>query len=267
VEKFFSTVKGSPMKKSIFSQFSGPSSTFGDMSQDKAIRERISQRMVELNVSMRFVSERVGRHYTWLNKFMKTRTSLDYDVAEKMAKVLKCDVDWLLRGAGQVENSPTIEANPLSNRYGGVNSLPSATAPMVGFTEEGVFKRVMSKEDVADLPRITINKSPGLEHVDHFCYSVRGDTLKHRGISDGDVVICIGANDLGVPLTTGRLVVAENVENGFVETVLREVEVTQSTVRLHAPGAAAIEFPRGAPPETVRLAGVVVAAQKSFLNI
>ena len=69
----------------------------------------VSQRLKELRgeKSLQEFVEPLGITAAAISNVEHGRSKLSIDLAEKICEVYKCSMDWLIRGIGQKENSPT----------------------------------------------------------------------------------------------------------------------------------------------------------------
>ncbi|GEP06451.1 hypothetical protein MOX02_44890 [Methylobacterium oxalidis] len=188
------------------------------------IRERITERLKDLNKSMRAASLDAGMGDTAIRDLMRRPTdSPTMETIEKLARALNTTAAWL-----------AFEAGPKTLRVGGdglVNANRSFTLAKVdGEVKAGAFLRAEAFDD--DLGEaISAPRDPEYPFARQVAYRVRGDSMneaKPRPIRDGDFIICAAWEDLGAEPRDGQLVVVQQTINSGQ---LRERSV--KAIRLH----------------------------------
>lgn len=249
-----------------------PSAIINPMSDIEILRRRIRQRLDDLKRPEREVARRAKVHESTLWAILSGKAGYfpKAKTLKGVATALDVTPEWL---TGETD-SITIQGSgslhiPDSKHYGTMTATEAV--PVVGTVEAGAFRPVMETVDEATQEYIEIVRHPRFKAFPHIAFTVRGDSMNLKGISDGDTVICVPWADIGIGELTGILVVVERIANGGLlrEWTVKEMEARPDRVVLHPrssnPAHAPIEIMR-ADHDTgteVRIIALVVNVLKN----
>jgi lambda repressor-like predicted transcriptional regulator len=176
------------------------------------IRERIQERLKDTGKSMRAASLDGGLGADAIRDLMRRpQDSPTMETIAKLADGLQTTPAWLAFEAGPKTLRPGAMAGGLSNANGAFN-LVKLDGPVAA----GVFLRSPAFDD--DLGEvISAPRDPEYPFARQAAYRVEGDSMneaKPRPIRDGDFIICVAWDDLGIPERDGLLVVVQQTING-----------------------------------------------------
>ena len=190
------------------------------------LRERVADRLATLGINPFEAARRGELERTFVNDILvgKKRSVRGENLA-KLAKALESTTDYLLGGDGapgaalQLERSDLIPASKAFSSY----------APLRGNIQAGVWLEAEVFDD--DLGEaISAPRDPDFPHARQVAFRVRGESMNNANptpIQDGDFVICVMFEDIGLELRSGMVVVVERTRDAghSRERSLKEVRI------------------------------------------
>lgn len=182
---------------------------FPRMARD--IRERIRERLTDLKKSMRAASLDGGLGADGIRDLMRRpNDSPTMETIEKLAAGLNTTAAWLAFEAGP----KTLRAG--SSGGGAATGRAFNLVRVDSAVKAGAFLQMNAFDD--DLGEmITAPRDPDYPFARQVAYRVDGDSMdeaKPRPIRDGDFIICVLWEDIGLEPRAGQIVVVEQTING-----------------------------------------------------
>lgn len=189
------------------------------------IRQRIQQRLEELNLTPNAATSLMGIDRSVLRKFMNGSVrELRENNLRAVAKGLGVSTAWL-RG-----ESETVDAVGPSETV----RLGPGDVRIVGIAETGAIHPVEFLEQ-AQHGSVRNGLDPNFNAAQQFAYLVRGDGMDRAGIVDGSIAICVDPWEVGSALVDEEIVVVEHERaEDLREVSLRQLSVRQDGIELLA---------------------------------
>lgn len=113
---------------------------------------RISKRMADLKISQADIKRATGAGKATISSWVKGDTKPSGEYASKLAAYLRCNTDWLLTGAGSMNNAPSERLTPLGTERVDVDHAMNGEVPVISWVAAGNWAEVMptTLDDVID---------------------------------------------------------------------------------------------------------------------
>lgn len=174
----------------------------------KSMRDRIRERMDDLNLNARQAALRAGLSKDTVRDILVGRNKNPSTATlSALAIVLECDVAFL---------SGTQESTLIS---GGLNE-PDTEVPVVGTVNAGVFTEMSGAEPwLSDEEFETIRAPKNYRYPSSRCFAFRvvGDSMNNarpRPILEGDLVLCVDVVDAQIGITDDKVYVVRRTRDG-----------------------------------------------------
>lgn len=162
------------------------------------LADRLRQRMNELNISQADMQRATGAGKATISGWVKGTTKPSGDYIAKVAKVLKCNTDWLLTGKG----NPTDQVISVSSN---VEPIPQRIrkAPVLNWVQAGEFTDIF--ENGYDEYEYFYDDDYGLQL---YWLRVKGDSMEPR-FFENDLILVDAerqarAGDFVIAMTDGE---------------------------------------------------------------
>jgi phage repressor protein C with HTH and peptisase S24 domain len=198
----------------------------------KDVLFRIEERLVAVGLSAAAASTKAGLSIDAIRNIRRKveagqEAGVSSKTLERLAPVLQTTVGYLADGkdAGEREHS----ARPVQGQL-----VPAAVA---GRVAAGLFFEV-DDFDQSERETVLLPPDPRYPNARQVVFDVEGSSmndLKPRPILDGDRVVTLSFEDLGIPLRDGMVVIVERTRDGghTREWSVKQVEFYQDRIEFH----------------------------------
>jgi SOS-response transcriptional repressor LexA len=163
-------------------------------------RQRIKQRLDELQLTPNAASTSAGMDRSTLGKFLQDKVDELRDTNLKaLAEVLNCDPRYL---RGEID-SLTAPPESASQSYPIPHNLD---VPILGIAEAGAFRRIDWNRE---LGKIVNGVRPEFARDQQFGILMRDDSMLLAGINVGDELVCVNPWTTGVEIGEGDWVLVQ----------------------------------------------------------
>ena len=172
------------------------------------LRERVAQRMKELKLSGRALSEKAGGSDSMVKQILSERSANPrIDTVIELARELGVSLAWLV---GESEQKERLDVIPLEEEF-----------RVIGEVQAGAWREALewSEDDrySVALPPVGVDK-----RVPRFGLVVRGDSM-NEVFEDGTILVCVNTVDMERWPISGEFVICQRHDKqGLVETTVKQ---------------------------------------------
>jgi SOS-response transcriptional repressor LexA len=179
-----------------------------DTAMQQTLIQKIDNRLDELGITRSKASTKAGLSSTFIRDIERRGGNPTLSSLQKLAKVLKVDVEYLAQAEEQVSDRP----------------IETLELPVVGTIEAGQFRDITIFDQEDNFPVINIVPDRRFRHARQYALKVAGDSMNLK-YPNGCFVICVDFAESGLALQKGMTVHVTHTISGthLVEITLKEI--------------------------------------------